>query len=77
MIILHIRNSVIQFKNHAVVLHHALVTVYIQIALEWYLYLVAGDIEIIWHCKCVCNTIVKICSVVDDHLAHQEQCQWI
>jgi len=56
MIILHIRNSVIQFKNHGVV-HHGLVTVYIKIAVEWCLYLVAGDIEFIWHYKCVCNTI--------------------
>jgi len=66
----------LQFKNHAVVVH-LLVTVYIKIAVEWCLYLVAGDIEIIWHCKCVCNTILKICSVVDDHLAHQEQCHSI
>jgi len=77
MIILHIRNSVIHFKNHAVVVHHALVTVCIKIVVEWCLYLVAGDIEIIWYCNCVCNTILKICSVVDDHLAHQEQCHSI
>jgi len=49
MIILHIRNSVIQFKNHGVV-HYALVTVYIKMLVEWCLYLFAGDIEIIWHC---------------------------
>jgi len=73
MIILHIRNSVFEFKNHAVVVH-PLVTVYIKIAVEWCLYLVAGVLEIIWHCTSVCNTILKICSVVDDHLAHQEQC---
>ena len=57
---------------HVVV--HPLVTIYIEIAVEWCLYLVPGAIEIIWHCKCVCNTILKICSVVDDHLAHQGQC---
>ena len=53
---------------------HPLVTIHIKIVVEWCLYLVAGDIEIIWHCKCVCNTILKICSIVDDHFAHQEQC---
>jgi len=67
MMILHIWNSVIELKNHAVV-HYALITVCIKMAVEWCLYLFAGDIEIIWHCKCDCNTIVKICSVVDDHL---------
>jgi len=51
--------------------------IYAKIAVEWCLYLVAGVIEIIWHCKCICNTILKICSVVDDHLAHQEQCHSI
>jgi len=53
MIILHIRNSVIQFKNHAVVVH-PLVTIYIKIAVEWCLYLVSGVIDIVWLCKCVC-----------------------
>jgi len=72
MTILHIRNSVIQFKNHDVVVH-PLVTMYIKIAVEWCLYLVAGNIEIIWYSKCVYNTILKICSVVDDNIAHQEQ----
>jgi len=76
MIILHMRNSVIQLKNHAVV-HPPIVTVYIKMVVEWCLYLVAGDIEILCPCKCVCNTILKICSVVDDHLAHQEQCHSI
>jgi len=63
MIILDIRNSVFKFKNHDVVVH-PLVTIYIKIAVEWCLYLVAGKKENIWHCKCVCNTILKICSVV-------------
>ncbi len=76
MIILHIMISVIQFKNHAVV-YHPLVTVCIKIAVEWCLYLVAGVTEMIWYCKCVCNTILKICCVVDYHLAHQEQCHSI
>jgi len=51
--------------------------IYVKIAVEWCLYLIAGDIEIIWHYKCACNIILKICSVVDDHLAHQEQCHSI
>jgi len=59
MIILHIWNSVIQFKNHAAV-HHPIVTVYMKIAVEWCLYLVAGDIEIIWHYKYVGYTVVML-----------------
>jgi len=55
----------------------SIMTIYAKIAIEWCLFLFAAVIEIIWHSKCVCNNILKICSVVDDHLAHQEQCHSI